>query len=852
MHIRTATIVFLSLWNAGATLAIAGGRSSAAPRPGKADVGRRDIVGDPVPPGAVVRIGTARLRHSDPVSALAVSPDGKWIASHCNWEDFVAVWEAASGKLRGRLPVAGVGRMAFAADGNTLAVAIPTGAFTAEVLLECWDIATVKRIHRFRTEDRYLEESVLRFSADGKHLYFGRASLRRFDLASGKLEYELAMGTGTKRYSDEAIAAVALSRDGQLLITAEQDAAIRIRAAVSGKERLCAENVSASALALSPDGGVLAVGNIGAIELWQMPPSPLRVSGNMFHKRRLSTGNDMAITGLAFSADGKTLLSLAGGGVVALWDVRAGKQLRQRSMSATQLAEIAFAADGQPLLFSADDSSRSLHVWNVRDGKQLFSEREVGNDVTCMSFSADGKVLATGHDDRTLRFWLASTGRLLGRLPLPGVPCQLDFAADGKSLVAGGDGNWWNVSLTKAAADARELVPVMTGAPVPGSPWHKPDLYRRRAIPWKTDTLDECTLTSDGLILDMRRDAVRVSEASSRKTRCELRNGKYHAAVLAANRRSLALVQGPGAVPAFPTSMVITIADLATGEEMDRWELPAEEMSGGALRLLRPSFFAGKTPRLAYAPDSRLVAVGMPSGAILFYDLATSQLVHKLPGDGVAISGLSFAPDGRTLACAYRDATVLVWDVAAVTPKAIAAAKLQLEKHWQDLRDPEVKVTENEGGPGSATSAAGLAWKAHWGLVNGGNQSVSFLKDHLPPARRVDLRPLKQKIKELDSPRFPIRQQAMKDLEAMGQAAETGLKQALKGKISLETSRRLQRLLDKVAEARRREVQQVRAVAVLEQIASPEARRVLAGLAAGDPQAPLTAAAQAAVKRLGK
>jgi WD40 repeat protein len=843
MQFRTAAIVLWPLWTVGVAQGIAG---SGPPRDGKTDVTRKDI--DPLPAGAVARIGTNRLRHSDPVSALAVSPDGKWIASHCNWEDFIAFWEAASGRLRRRLPVAVVGKMALSADGNTLAVAIPTGAFTAEVLLECWDIATVKRIHRFRTEERYLEESVLRFSPDGTHLYFGRASLRRFELASGKLNYELAMGPGTKRYSDEAITAMALSRDGEILITAEQDAAIRIRAAESGEERFRADNLSASALALSPDGGVLAVGINGAVELWLIPPSPLKRPAKTFRKRRLPTGNDTSIIALTFARDGKTLLSLAGGGVAALWDVESGKQLLQRRLPATQLAEIAFDLGGQPLVFSADDSSRSLRIWNARDGKQLFSEREVGNDVTCLSFSADGKILATGHDDRALRFWLAATGQPAGKLPLPGIPCQLDFVADGKNLVAGGDGKWWNVSLAKATASGREFHPVLTGAPAPGSPWHNPALYQGRALPWKTNTLDECTLAPDGLILETRRDAVRVVEATSRKTRCDLKNAKYHAAVLAPNRRSLAVVSAP----VTENAVALTIADLATGQEMDHWQLPAEDMTGGTLRLLRPSFFGGKTPRLAFAPGGRLLAVGMPSGAILFYDLATSQAVHKLPGHDVAISGLSFAPDGRTLACAYHDTTVLIWDVAAVTPKAISAAKLQLEKHWQDLRDPEIKVTENESGPVTLTSAAGLAWKAHWGLVNGGNQSVSFLKDHLPPARRVDLRPLKQKIKELDSPRFPIRQQAMKDLEAMGQTAEAGLKQALKGKISLETSRRLQRLLDKVAEARRREVQQVRAVAVLEQIASAEARQVLAGLAAGDPRAPLTAAAQAAVKRLGK
>jgi len=838
-------VLLSALWIVGEAPCIYGAQPSGASASVKKDMGRTDIVGDPLPAGAISRVGSLRLRHSDPATALAVSADGKWIASHCNWEEFVAVWESASGKLRGRLPVSGVGKMAFAADGSMLAVALPTGAFTAEVLIECWNITTAKKACRIRTEERYLDEAVLAFSPDGKRLYFGRSSLRRFDLAAAKLDYEMAMGQRTNKYGDEAVTAIALSRDGGAVLTAEGDATVRIRDARTGKERRRAENVPASALALAPDGSVLAVGMNGAVELWQMPAPTRQVVGMTFNKRRLPTGNDTSIIGLAFSPDGKTLLSLSDAGVVGLWDAEAGKRSMQRSLPVTQLAAIAFDPAGKPLVFSSDDSSRCLRVWNAKEGKQLFSEREIGNAVTCMGFSTNGEILATGHDDRALRFWRAATGQLLGRLSLPESPCQLDFAADGKSLVAGGNGQWWNVSLAKTATGGVDFLPVLTGAPGPRSPWHKPAAYRGRALPWKIDSVDECTVAADGLILVMQRDVVRVLEGA--RVRCELKNNKYHAAVLAPNRRSVAVAQNE--------SMSVSIADLTTGQEMDQWELPAEETTGGALRLLRPGLFLGKTPRLAFAPGGRLLAAGMPSGAILFYDLATSQPVHRLSGHGVPISGLSFAPDGRTLACAYRDTTVLVWDVASVAPKAFSAAQLTLKKHWQDLLAVEGDPPPPESAPpatvGSA-SAAGVAWKAHWGLVNGANQSVSFLKDHLRPVQPVDVRPLAQKIKDLDSPRFAVRDQAMKDVEQMGQAAEAGLRQALKGKVSLETSRRLQRLLEKVDQGRRREVQQLRAVAVLEQIATVEAREALAALAAGDSKAPLTAAARAAVKRLSK
>src|SRR5262245_60839400 len=55
-----------------------------------------DAHGDPLPPGAVARIGTVRLRHGSPVKSLAVSPDGMRI--HSTDQESVGVWDARGGR----------------------------------------------------------------------------------------------------------------------------------------------------------------------------------------------------------------------------------------------------------------------------------------------------------------------------------------------------------------------------------------------------------------------------------------------------------------------------------------------------------------------------------------------------------------------------------------------------------------------------------------------------------------------------------------------------------------------------------------------------------------------------------
>jgi WD40 repeat protein len=823
MAARTCFILFFALPVTAVAQPVTGSSSAGATRSDGGNPVRKDICGDPLPGGATARIGSTRLRHSEPIDAAVFSPDGKWLASHSGWEKFISVWATSDGRLRRRLGAAGAVKLAFAPDGNSLAAVVATGSFTGEMVVECWDLANGRRTLRLRDEEHDPRDAVLVFSPDGKDLYFGRSRLRRVDLATGKVAYQLPMGQAADSPKDEVVTALALTPDGTALVTAEGDGTVRFRDAATGRERRRAERTSASGLALSADGKLLALATAGPIEVWQLPPTPEQVPGIPIGKRRLPREEGGPLIGLAFASDGHRLLSLSAGGAACLWDVPAGKRSIRRELPAGRGAAVAFDPAGRPLVVTADDSSHGLHLWDIAEGKAAFAERHTGGRIACMTFSPDGKILVTGDEDKAVRFWQAGTGKLLGHVRLPHSPCQVNFTGDGQTVVAGGEGQWWSVPVGKLTAandprggPARPAAVALRG-PAAGWPWHhQGKAHRGRLPPWKTDVVRECTITPDGLLVDLERTAVRVLHAGSGKKICELQGSKYFGAALAPNRRALAVLQDQA---------VVALADLGTGAGVDRFDVPPAEMIPGRPWLL---------PRQAFAPGGRLLAVGTPRGSVLFRDVATGEQVHKLTGHDVAVALLAFAPDGRTLACAYRDTTVLLWDVAAVTPKPLPAAA-PAEKAWQDL----------------ASGDAAAAWKAHWALA-GSPQAVPLLRERLRPARRIDLRPLGQRIKELASPQFAVRDRAFKDLQDMGQAAEPALRQALKDSGSLETQRRVQRLLDKLAEARRNHLQELRAVAVLEQVASADARQVLEALAAGDPEAPLTLAAQAARKRLGK
>jgi WD40 repeat protein len=546
------------------------------------------------------------------------------------------------------------------------------------------------------------------------------------------------------------------------------------------------------------------------------------------------------ILGLTFSHDGKRLLSLSDAGTACLWDVASGKAVVRRTL-AMKHGAVAFAG-GRALVLTARDDVRRLQVWDLAEGKETGPARDFGNQLSCLAFSPDGRILVTGSDDRALRFWSADSGKLLGRVATPERPCQLEFTADGTALIAGGGGKWWHVSLERGKADT-SFKALASKPPQVKSPWYQTKPHRGRPLPWRFELIDECTLTPDGFMVDLERNAVRVWKTGSREKVCELQGNRFYAATLMPNRRALAVLRGdlragPVAAPpvqAAPRSSqgqnnakVAALADLASGTEVDSWALPGDEMIPDQPWLL---------PRIAFAPGGRLLAAGTPQGSILFWDIATSRQFHKLGGPQVPVSQLAFAPDGSRLACAYRDATVLIWDVAGVVPPVASPGPMSLNQSWQQL----------------ASNEPALAWKAHWTLVAASAEAVSFLKQQVRPAVLADLRDLPQKIKDLDSPHFAVRQRAMKDLQRLALDAEPGLRAALKNSPSLETSRRIGQLLARLTTARTRQTQEIRAVAVLEQIASlASAKELLAALTRGAPGAPLTRAARDAQERLAR
>jgi alkylation response protein AidB-like acyl-CoA dehydrogenase len=149
------------------------------------------------------------------------------------------------------------------------------------------------------------------------------------------------------------------------------------------------------------------------------------------------------------------------------------------------------------------------------------------------------------------------------------------------------------------------------------------------------------------------------------------------------------------------------------------------------------------------------------------------------------------------------------------------------------------------------------AYQSLWRLVGAPKQTVVLFKERLRPVPLPTAEEQKEilgLIADLDNPRFPVRNKAMQQLQKLGDLAVPVLRQTKKDKLPLEAQRRIDELLARMDSPvlTGAALQRLRAIEVLEYIATAEARQVLQAMAGGAPEHRLTLEARKSLDRLGK
>jgi len=534
-------------------------------------------------------------------------------------------------------------------------------------------------------------------------------------------------------------------------------------------------------------------------------------------------GPETGTRALAFSPDGRWLASGDGDKAVRLWDVAGGRLLKVLCSHGGAITVVAFSPDGTLLAVGGQDGR--IRLWDVAKGKEWLPSPDV-EPVLTAAFTDGGRRLMLGNSEGVVRQADAATGKVLRRLTVPGNKAALLFAPDCRlsafQIADSTEVRLWDVAVGK---ELRRLKPPEDANLLGFGPRGRLLAVGGNRSPvlglWDTSTGE--------LLRKLDVAATELAFSPNGKVVATPTQGRIALWEVATGERRCRLAGSSGAVACLVFSPDGRWLAAAGGEEVVRlWDVQT-----GELRRALTGHTDG-IQALAFSPDGKRLASGSADQTVILWDVATGKPLRRLEGHRGAVQALAFAADGKRLVSASEDTTALVWDLATPPrPKAPATVR-PLEALWADLgRD------------------ARTAFAAHRALANQPFEAVSFLSEKLLPVTPADPAVIARLIKDLDSRRFPAREQAMRQLARLEGQAEAALRKTLSRRPSAEVAKRLQELLARLERPilSPRELRAVRALELLEQIDAPASRRLLRVVAGGAPGAWLTREAKEALDR---
>ena len=285
------------------------------------------------------------------------------------------------------------------------------------------------------------------------------------------------------------------------------------------------------------------------------------------------------------------------------------------------LSSLAFSADSTLIAVGASDGTGKVIVWRLADVLilQNFIVRRTNGStpiITAVTFSPDGLLLATG-DDEAARVWRVLDGASVATIP--GGVSQLDFTADGASLVVGGSDS------------ALRLWSVPSGSPSPYAPGH-------------TAAVTAVAYSPSGSLV----------ASSSGDPTIKIRNATDGKVVATLTGHSGAV----NSIAFSPTGSLLVSG--GSDNKVIVWDMT----SLSQVRTL--SGHTNAVRGVAFSPDGSLVASGSdaPEQAVKLWTVSSGANTRTLIGSAAGVSSVAFSPDGQTIAAGSQAGVGRLWNVA--------------------------------------------------------------------------------------------------------------------------------------------------------------------------------------------
>ncbi|MBC8874603.1 MAG: WD40 repeat domain-containing protein [Planctomycetes bacterium] len=644
---------------------------------------RLDRYGDALPEGALKRFGSIRLRQPGGCYAVAVSPNGKLVAS--GGAGCVRVWDMSSGKEVQELPhtygeIGNCRALTFSSDGDRLISAgndgmvrlwdvkqgkelfsaehtfppgksgrvsgvafFPDGFSFASVGgdgdVRVWDATTGQELLVLRHGDDSRGELRLSISPDGAHLASSIGStIRIWNIEMGEDPVVIR-----KAHSRE-VTALEFASDGRTLISGGQryervrdeqtgktigaraDAQIRTWNPTTGEEEkpILEDEEDQAVLDLVVVEDSLFAAHCNRLDVYDLDTESLQRSIPLRPRIQGWSGHVLSVS------HGGTECAIASSASCELevYHLRENKTRKWQTTGHRRPPRaIVFTPGGKTVISGSGDGT--IRFWDTADGsqtKQLVFSQECLN-LMALAMTQDGRFLAAAGNTRqrkgSVKLWDADTGAALREFRLPECGSSVAFSPDGERLAAG------SISFSGKAENGPVLVfDVATG----------------------------------GTVAELN-DHARVVHSIhfSERNRLLSVSGKMRVWDLTLGTTARVLEIGSANVCHFSRDGAnLAVADWET---VTVWNV----ISGNAVASFKHRQRASGAHGMDYSPDGKRLAASSRNDAVLLWDVASGKELLSYASPSCDVCSTAFSPDGRQVATGMNDGTILLWDVSEAT-----------------------------------------------------------------------------------------------------------------------------------------------------------------------------------------
>jgi WD40 repeat protein/serine/threonine protein kinase len=269
-------------------------------------------------------------------------------------------------------------------------------------------IREAQAAQRLALEQKHTQDALETATEQTRLLQIANEKWRRFERMSASLA--LDQGLRLCEQGDVQRGMLWLARSLEIAPPEAEDLQRAIRANLDRwRNRLhalkdCLEHPSpVMAVAFSFDGKRLLTGSEDGIgRLWDTTTGQ-RIGPELRHGKNIS--------GVALSPNGQIALTAGLDGVVRQWDVTSGKPIGSPIRHNAVIAAVALSPNGKRIATASLDEGQ---VWDAATGKAIGAQLKHDHHLTSIAFGPDGRTVVTGSLDKSARIWDATTGKPIG------------------------------------------------------------------------------------------------------------------------------------------------------------------------------------------------------------------------------------------------------------------------------------------------------------------------------------------------------------------------------------------------------------------------------------------------------